>query len=181
MKIFDGICKGLKYIHDSNLSHRDLKPHNILLTDDRQTPILTDFGSMTPKYIKIENLKKSQEVEDWAAENCSMSYRAPEFFNPKPESLIDEKSDIWSLGCILYASMYNKAPFDYVFEKGDSLALAVINAKYTIPTTIEKDDILIKILKNTIVFDPELRQSVETILNDLHKIQFSELNQVEIV
>lgn len=100
------------------MAHRDLKPLNVLLSNDRQTPVLTDFGSMTDRLIKIDDSRKALEIEDWAAQNCSMFYKAPELFSPKTGSIIDEKSDIWSLGCILYALMYNKGPFDYVYEKG---------------------------------------------------------------
>ncbi|CAF0865524.1 unnamed protein product [Brachionus calyciflorus] len=179
VKLFEGISSGLNYIHELNLAHRDLKPHNVLLSDDGQIPVLTDFGSMTEKVIEITNSRKSQEIEDWASQNCSMFYRAPELFTPKQGEKIDEKADIWSLGCILYAIMYNKGPFDYVVEKGDSIALAVANANYTIPTTIKRDEILINIIKKTLQFDPFSRESIPKILNDLNKIQLFESNQNE--
>jgi serine/threonine kinase 16 len=113
-----GVCEALSFIHQNNLAHRDLKPHNLLLSDDRQSSILTDFGSMTERIIDITNNKKAQEIQDWASENCSMFYRAPELYFPKVGTTITEKADIWSLGCLLYAMMFNKGPFDYVIEKG---------------------------------------------------------------
>jgi len=88
------------------------------MSNDRQTPVLTDYGSMTARVLEVQDQRKCQEVQDWAAQNCSMFYRAPEFFEPRVDSWITEKADIWSLGCILYAMMYNKGPFDYVCEKG---------------------------------------------------------------
>lgn len=60
---------------------------------------------MTSKVIEIKNSRKAQEIQDWAAQNCSMFYRAPELFNPKIGSSIDESADVWSLGCVLYALM----------------------------------------------------------------------------
>ena len=42
---------------------------------------------------------------DWAAQNCSMFYKAPELFSPRVGICIDEHADYWSLGCILYALM----------------------------------------------------------------------------
>lgn len=118
VKLFLGICNGLSYIHESNLAHRDLKPQNILISDDGYTAVLTDFGSMTDRLIEINTSRKSQEISDWAAQNCSMYYKAPELFMPRVGQTINEKADIWSLGCILFSIMYNKGPFDYVAEKG---------------------------------------------------------------
>ena len=82
--------------------------------------LLTDFGSMTDRVIEVNTSRKAQEIQDFAAENCSMFYKAPELFNVKIGT-IDEKADIWSLGCVLYALMFNKGPFDYVAGKGNAL------------------------------------------------------------
>lgn len=179
VKLFQGVCNGVNYIHELNLAHRDLKPQNILLSDDRQLAVLTDFGSMTEKVIEIESSKKAKEIEDWAAQNCSMFYKAPELFSSKFGSSINESADVWSLGCILYALMYNKGPFDYVCERGDSIALAVLNAKYSIPNQT-RDDILLKILKATLVFEAFERESLRNILSDLNQIQLKNSNENEI-
>lgn len=77
-----------------------------MLSNDGRIPVLTDYGSMTDRIIEVKSSKIAQEVEEWAAQNCSMFYRAPELFNPKVGSSIDEFADIWSLGCVLYAIMY---------------------------------------------------------------------------
>ena len=123
IKLFHAICSGLNYIHESNLAHRDLKPQNVLLSgEDGVGAVLTDFGSMTERIIQVNNSRKAQEIQDFSAENCSMFYKAPELFTVSL-GVIDEKADIWSLGCVLYALMFNKGPFDYVVEKGIVLTL----------------------------------------------------------
>jgi serine/threonine kinase 16 len=152
------------------MAHRDLKPANILISDDRQSSILTDFGSMTERSIEINNSRKSQQIQEWAAENCSMFYRAPELFEPRIGTSVNEKADTWSLGCILYAMMFNVGPFDYVAEKGDSIALAVANAKYFISNQIRRPECLIKILKQTILYEQNERENLSKILNDLESI-----------
>ena len=53
-----------------------------------------------------------------------MPYRAPELFNVSSQCQIDERTDIWSLGCLLFAICFLRGPFDAAYEKGDSLALA---------------------------------------------------------
>lgn len=68
---------------------------------------------MTSKVIEIKNSRKAQEIQDWAAQNCSMFYRAPELFNPKVGSSIDESADVWSLGCVLYALMFVKIIYKF--------------------------------------------------------------------
>ena len=167
IKLMIGVCNALNDIHASNLAHRDLKPQNILLDDNRNIAILTDFGSMSERVIEIKNSRKAQEIEEWASENCSLFYKAPEFFSPQENSKITEKADIWSFGCNLYATMYNKGPFDYVVNKGDSIALAASSARFTIPNVPNRSEKLINILKNTICIEQDKRMTVGTILTEL--------------
>lgn len=161
--LFLGICAGTSYIHEKNLAHRDLKPHNVLISNDRQTSVLTDFGSMTEKIIPVGNLRKCQEIEEWAAQNCSMFYRAPELFEPTPGVSINEQADIWSLGCIFYSMLFNKGPFDYVCERGDSIALAVSNANYKINE--ERPVNITSIMTDMIVTEQSSRKDLATIQN----------------
>ena len=118
LRLVAGIASGLQYIHSNDLAHRDLKPQNVLLSDDRQTPVIIDFGSMTERCISVDSAHKSHELQEWAAQNCSLYYKAPELFEPQVGSVVTEAADNWSLGCLVYAMMYNKGPFDYVIEKG---------------------------------------------------------------
>lgn len=79
-----------------------------------------------------------------------MPYKAPELFNVESYCVIDERTDIWvihcyktkekiisnlfqSLGCVLYALCYFKSPYDVVYERGDSVALAVISGNVSFP------------------------------------------------
>lgn len=121
IKLMIGVCNALNDIHCSNLAHRDLKASNVLLSDDKKTAILTDFGSMSERVIEIKDSKKASYIQDWASENCSLFYKAPELFTPQENHSITEKADIWSLGCNFYIAMYNKGPFDYVVNRGKKL------------------------------------------------------------
>jgi len=40
INLFYGLCDGLNHIHDNNLAHRDLKPHNVLISNDGRIPII---------------------------------------------------------------------------------------------------------------------------------------------
>ena len=59
-----------------------------------------------------------------------MTYRPPELYHVATGSLVDERTDIWSLGCLLFALMHFRGPFDAVYERGDSVALAVSPVRY---------------------------------------------------
>lgn len=76
-------------------AHRDIKPANVLIADDGQTPVLMDFGSMARARVKIQTRQQALFEQDLAAEKCSMPYRAPELFDVKTGSTLDEKVDIW--------------------------------------------------------------------------------------
>ncbi|KAG8937334.1 hypothetical protein FRC02_000104 [Tulasnella sp. 418] len=115
-------------------AHRDIKPANVMLADDG-TPILMDFGSTIKARILIENRSQALTQQDLAAEQSSMPYRAPELFDVKTGVTLDEKVDIWSLGCLLFALAYNHSPFEtsQTMEQGGSMAMAVLNAQYKHP------------------------------------------------
>ncbi|GMT19322.1 hypothetical protein PFISCL1PPCAC_10619, partial [Pristionchus fissidentatus] len=119
-----GIASAIKLIHSQSYAHRDLKPHNVLLDDERK-PMLTDFGSSVLMPIHIGNARDSQLRRDDAAEMCSMPYRAPELFTCDIDSDLTVAVDIWSLGCLFYSFCFFISPFDLVYEKGNSIALAV--------------------------------------------------------
>lgn len=135
IRIFMDICSAVKYMHDfkpESLAHRDLKTANVCLTDGL-SPILMDLGSVAPAKVQVCGSQDAQKLQDLAAERCSMPYRAPELFNVKSFCVVDERTDVWSLGCLLYAMCYFKSPFDAVYERGDSVALAVISGKIDFP------------------------------------------------
>ncbi|XP_011635550.1 serine/threonine-protein kinase 16 isoform X2 [Pogonomyrmex barbatus] len=135
LNIFLQICEGVKAFHEAKpepLAHRDLKTANIMFSDIG-TPVIMDLGSVTTARVQICSTQAARALQDLAAERCSMPYRAPELFNVESYCMVDERTDIWSLGCILYALCYFKSPFDTVYERGDSIALAVISAHVTFP------------------------------------------------
>ncbi|MCC6801876.1 MAG: protein kinase [Anaerolineae bacterium] len=109
--IFTQIARGLQYAHNKHVIHRDLKPSNILL-DDAGTAYLSDFGLAKMMGSTI-NLTKSGNLVGTPA------YVAPEQVRGDPA---DVRSDIYSLGILLYHMLVGRPPFELT-EMGISALL----------------------------------------------------------
>ncbi|CAO3609554.1 unnamed protein product [Cunninghamella blakesleeana] len=150
-------------------AHRDIKPGNVLLADDGVTPVLMDFGSACEARILIHNRQEALAQQDLAAEHCSMPYRAPELFDVKTETTLNEKVDVWSLGCTLYAMAYGQSPFEMgMNEQGGSIALAVLNGQFRFPSDPELDQLYSQAIKDLIswilIADPSFRPDIHQII-----------------
>jgi serine/threonine kinase 16 len=73
-----------------------------MISDEGQ-PILMDFGSTVKARIPITSRSIALEQQDQAAEQSTMAYRAPELFDVKTGSTLDEKVDIWASSTIFHS------------------------------------------------------------------------------
>ncbi|KAL3065680.1 serine/threonine-protein kinase 16 isoform X1 [Trematomus bernacchii] len=169
LQIFRGICSGLKTMHEKGYAHRDLKPTNVLLDEDDR-PFLMDLGSMNRARIEVRGTREAMTIQDWAAQRCTISYRAPELFNVESHCIIDERTDIWSLGCVLYCMMMLEGPYDMVFQKGDSVALAVQNP-VTIPQSCSYSGSLKMLLSSIMMSNPQERPNIHWVLDQVQDLQ----------
>ena len=116
-KYFSQICNAMKHMHDKRIMHRDLKPANIFLTLD---------GT-----IKVGDLGLSRELSEHTVQAHSKVgtplYMSPEVL--KGEGY-DFKSDVWSLGCLLYELAMLKSPFKSEGLNLYSLFQKISNGEY---------------------------------------------------
>lgn len=101
------IISAIAYLHGFGIIHRDLTPSNILLVNGIVK--LIDFSLSKRRLDQLENTKNTPEL-------CSLWYRSPELLFGSVE--YDNKSDVWSIGCILAELVLGKALFNLNSEEG---------------------------------------------------------------
>ncbi|CAG9539728.1 unnamed protein product [Cercopithifilaria johnstoni] len=170
IRLFLQIISAVKLMHSSSppIAHRDIKPANVLLSDDDR-PVLMDFGSCFACPIIINDGKDSRMQLDEAGELCSMPYRAPELFVCEIGSIIDQSVDIWSLGCLLFALCFFRSPFDDIYERGDSIALAVQSGKISYIENHPYSQKILDAIHAMITVNPKDRPSIPFICDLLQK------------
>ncbi|KAM6280702.1 dual specificity protein kinase TTK [Porphyrio hochstetteri] len=149
-------------IHEYGIIHSDLKPANFLIVDGMLK--LIDFGIANQMQPDVTSIVRDSQVG-------TMNYMPPEAIkdmssygeNGKSRSKISPKSDVWSLGCILYCMTYGRTPFQHITNQINKLQ-AIIDPSYEIefPDIAEKD--LQDVLKHCLVRNPKQRISVSELL-----------------
>ncbi|MEO1529106.1 MAG: protein kinase, partial [Planctomycetota bacterium] len=110
-EIIRQVAQGLHYAHGKGMVHRDIKPHNLMLTQDNVVKIL-DFGlaSLTPQAVG----DSSRDNHESALTTAGSIMGTPDYISPEQAvdaSSVDGRSDIYSLGMTLYFLLAGRAPF----------------------------------------------------------------------
>ena len=137
------IADGLKYLLDNNIMHRDIKPQNILITDTNDL-VITDFGFA--RYIDTSNDIMIQTL-------CGTPmYMAPEIMKHKK---YDIKSDLWSVGIILYQMLFGCTPFKA--KNFIDLIGKIENSEIKIPEEFKISSLCQDLLKGLLKKNPKER------------------------
>jgi serine/threonine-protein kinase len=137
IQILMPIADALGYAHKHNIIHRDVKPANILVTENGQ-PMLADFG-----VAKLLEVEETMELTGTGVGIGTPEYMAPEQATNK---LVDARADIYALGVVFYEMVTGRKPF----IADTPMATLIMHARDPLPRPRQ--------------FVPDLPQSVENIL-----------------
>jgi len=141
-RIFIQLVKGLKSLHDLKILHRDIKSANVLLFSNG----IAKLGDLNVSKVAKKGLGYTKTGTPY--------YASPEVWKDKP---YDNKSDIWSLGCVLYEMITLKLPFRAKDIEG--LFNKVCKGQYSrIPDNFSDD--LFQIVQFLLQIDPNQDQAV---------------------
>ena len=152
------ILEGLKYLHDNKIMHRDLKCANIFLTKNGRLKL----GDLNVSIIAKMGMAQTQTGTPY--------YCSPEIWNDRP---YDYKSDIWSVGCIIYELCQLKPPF-----RGTNLRdlCRNVNRGYYLPISSYYSNELRQMISMMLVVDPNKRAGTDDLL--LHPILQKRIQRV---
>ncbi len=159
IKIVREVGQALAYAHKHNMIHRDVKPANVMV-DSSGRVILTDFG--------IAKILTGPQFTATGATIGTPAYMAPEQSLGEPG---DHRSDIYSLGAMLYQLATGELPFDA--DTPMAIMLKAINEDLPSPRSVNPNlpESMERVIIKSMTKQPEDRyQSVEAMLEDLETL-----------
>jgi eukaryotic-like serine/threonine-protein kinase len=120
LELFLAVCRAVQHAHQKGVIHRDLKPSNVLVMEQESAPVpkVIDFGI-------------AKATDQWAVEKTLLTQfgqmvGTPEYASPEQAEVmtgeVDERSDVYSLGVILYELLIGVVPFDPTKLRQEGLA-----------------------------------------------------------
>ena len=165
LRIIKEISNGLYGMHSQKppIAHRDVKIENILKFGNNFK--LCDFGSASSDIMIPQNETKQslRDKFDIYEKTTTFMYRAPEMIDEYSKYIVNEKVDVWALGCILFTILFKQHPFQ------DAQKLTIATADYYIPKDANKySDKIFDFIRLMLTPNPNNRPNISQVLQYLN-------------
>ncbi|KAK9666747.1 hypothetical protein RND81_14G208100 [Saponaria officinalis] len=154
LKVAIDVSKGMNYLHQNNIIHRDLKAANLLM-DENEVVKVGDFG--------VARVKAQSGV--MTAETGTYRWMAPEVIEHKP---YDHKADVFSFAIVLWELLSGKLPYEYLTPLQAAVGVVQKGLRPTIPKNCHPK--LAELLEKCWQQDPALRPNFSEIIPILQQI-----------
>uniref|UniRef100_M1BLQ9 non-specific serine/threonine protein kinase n=1 Tax=Solanum tuberosum TaxID=4113 RepID=M1BLQ9_SOLTU len=154
LKVAIDVSKGMNYLHQNNIIHRDLKAANLLM-DENEVVKVADFG--------VARVKAQTGV--MTAETGTYRWMAPEVIEHKP---YDHKADVFSFGVVLWELLTGKIPYEYLTPLQAAIGVVQKGLRPTIPKHTPLK--LAELLETCWQQDPTSRPDFSAIVDILQQI-----------
>ncbi|KAJ7001551.1 serine/threonine-protein kinase STY46 isoform X2 [Populus alba] len=154
LKVAIDVSKGMDYLHQNNIIHRDLKAANLLM-DENEVVKVADFG--------VARVKAQTGI--MTAETGTYRWMAPEVIEHKP---YDHKADVFSFGIVLWELLTGKIPYEYLTPLQAAVGVVQKGLRPTIPKNTQPK--LAELLEKCWQQDPALRPDFSEIIEILQQI-----------
>uniref|UniRef100_A0A7S4L0G8 non-specific serine/threonine protein kinase n=1 Tax=Paramoeba aestuarina TaxID=180227 RepID=A0A7S4L0G8_9EUKA len=170
LALFSQICEAVLEFHtrDPPLAVRDIKAANVLLTEDESQCLLMDFGSVAAARQVVRTKNDAVLLQEEAETTISPSCRPVELFDVQVGLEIDEKTDVWSLGSLLYFMAAQEFAFD---STQGSVHLAALNGITSFPEEMDGFSSEVKDLITRMCSPPESRPTLAQAMQDLDTLR----------
>ncbi|KAB2043222.1 hypothetical protein ERO13_D01G001500v2 [Gossypium hirsutum] len=154
LKVAIDVSKGMNYLHQNDIIHRDLKAANLLM-DENEVVKVADFG--------VARVKVQSGV--MTAETGTYRWMAPEVIEHKP---YDHKADVFSFGIMLWELLTGKLPYEYLTPLQAAVGVVQKGLRPTVPKNTNPK--LTQLLERCWQQDPTLRPDFSEIIGILQQI-----------
>ncbi|XP_021849666.1 serine/threonine-protein kinase STY46 [Spinacia oleracea] len=154
LKVAIDVSKGMNYLHQNNIIHRDLKAANLLM-DENEVVKVADFG--------VARVKAQTGV--MTAETGTYRWMAPEVIEHKP---YDHKADVFSFAIVLWELLTGKLPYEYLTPLQAAVGVVQKGLRPTMPKNIHPR--LVELLEKCWQQDPAMRPDFCEIIPILQQI-----------